>query len=182
MSFPEHKITTEILWQGAIIFALIDAIFLIILTRRINGQTLKELRLFLITTAGVFWLFVWFLMNLVFWEPVYHYVFPDWARWLIPPVYGALFFCVALLFWWLSFRIPGKPTLNFCILGGLWGMITHVWGISCGLIDKPPMLKGVSPLSVAVMPIFEFIFYWCIILSISLLLYRLKTRLRKVVE
>jgi hypothetical protein len=83
-----------------------------------------------------------------------------------------LFALVVFLFWWLSLRLPGWPTLNFCLLGGLWGMVTHLWGVSRGLIDYPPMLQGVSVLAVAVMPIFEFVFYWCIILRIALFIHR----------
>ncbi len=51
-------------------------------------------------------------------------------------------------------------------------MVTHLWGVSRGLIEDPPMLQGVSVLSVAVMPVFEFVFYWCITLTIALFFYR----------
>jgi hypothetical protein len=33
-----------------------------------------------------------------------------------------------------------------------------------------------------VMPIFEFIFYWCIILTISLILWRLRDRVRRTID
>ena len=49
-------------------------------------------------------------------------------------------------------------------------MITHIWAIYRGILAKPPMLQGVSPVAAAIMPIFEFIFYWCIILSVAWLL------------
>jgi hypothetical protein len=102
-----------------------------------------------------------------FWEPVYHYVFPAWARWLIPPAYGLFFALVALLFWWLSFHLPGQPVLNFCILGGSWGTLTHSWAVSRGILDKPRMLRGVSPMAAAVMPFFEFMFHWCVIVAVA---------------
>jgi hypothetical protein len=105
-----------------------------------------------------------------FWEPVYHYVFPEWARWVIPPIYGVVFAAVGWLFYWLALRLPGNPVVNLCFLGGLWGMITHIWAIYRGILDKPPMLQGASPVAAAVMPIFEFIFYWCVILSTASLL------------
>jgi len=175
----EHKVTSEILWQAAVVFAVIDALFVTILVRRITAQMFRELGSFLAITSGIFWFVVWILMSTFFWEPVYHHVFPEWARWIIPPAYGLLFSLVALLFWWLSLRLPGRPVLNFCILGGLWGMVTHLWGITRGLIDKPPMLQGISPASVAVMPIFEFIFYWSLILTASSLLYQSWHRTRR---
>ena len=170
---PQTQVTSEILWRAALVFVVIDAVFATMLVRRIKLEIFRSLPLILVIVSGVFWFLVWILMSAYFWEPVYHYVFPEWARWLIPPLYGILFALVAWLFWWLSLRLPGRPALNFLLLGGLWGMITHVWAISRSLLDKPPMLQGVSPLSASVMPIFEFMFYWCIILMISSFLYRL---------
>jgi FtsH-binding integral membrane protein len=173
---PESKVTTEILWLGALIFGLVDIPFVVILARRIDRELFRQLRSVLIVTTGIFWCAIWGLMSLVYWEAVYHYVFPAWARWLIPPVYGCLFAGVALLFWSLSFRIPGRPVLNFCVLGGLWGTVTHIWGISRGLLEKPPMLQGTSPIAATIMPFFEFVFYWCTILTIALLLHRARVR------
>jgi hypothetical protein len=105
-----------------------------------------------------------------FWESIYHYFFPEWIRWLIPPVYGLLFAAVGLVFWWLVFRFPGNAVANLCLLGGLWGVITHIWAVTRGLVDKPPMLKGVNPLAAVVIAGFEFMLYWCIMLSIASLL------------
>jgi hypothetical protein len=64
-------------------------------------------------------------------------------------------------------RLPGHPVLSFCLLGGLWGMITHVWAVYLGILDKPPMLQGAGAAAAIVIAAFEFIFYWCIILSIT---------------
>lgn len=178
----EPRVTSEVLWKAAFVFALADALFVTILVRRISPQLFRQIRSLVVLTSGIFWFIIWILMSTFYWEAVYHYVFPAWARWLVPPVYGLLFALVALLFWWLSQRLPGRPVLNFCILGGLWGTATHLWGISRGLIDKPPMLQGVSPVAVAVMPIFEFIFYWSVILTLSALLYRLRNPVRRSVQ
>ena len=166
------KVTTEILWQGALIFALIDVVFVAVLARLTKPESLRQLKWTLVATTGIFWCIVWTLMNSVFWEPVYHYVFPEWARWIIPPAYGVLFAAVGWLFWWLALRAPGNPVMNLCLLGGLWGMVTHIWAIYRGILNVPPMLQGVSPIAAVVMPIFEFIFYWCIILSVASLIRR----------
>ncbi len=174
----ENNVTTSILWQAALAFALIDVVLVALLVKQLTSETLRQLKPFLLTTTALFWFVVWILMSLYFWEPVYHYVFPPWSRWLIPPVYAILFALAALLFWWLSFHLPFPPTFNFCVLGGLWGMVSHLWGISRGLIDKPPILRGLNALAVAIMPIFEFIFYWCVILTISFFVYRHSKRPR----
>ncbi len=167
----ETKVTTEILWRAGILFALIDTVFVALLLRRIDREKMSRLRNPLLVTSGVFWFVVWITMCAFFWDPVYHYVFPAWARWIIPPVYGILFVLVAFVIWWLALRLPGPPALTFCFFGGLWGMVTHLWGISRGLLEKPPMLRGVSVLSASVMPVFEFIFYWCIVLTAAHILH-----------
>ena len=174
----EYRVTSDLLWQGAIFFAVIDVPFVTMLVRHIDSRLFRGMRSFLMITSGIVWCVIWIMMSAFFWDPVYHYVFPAWARWIIPPAYGLLFALVAFVFWWLSFRLPGWPVLNFCVLGGLWGTATHLWGITRGLIDKPPMLQGVSPTAVAVMPIFEFMFYWSLILTVSLFLYRWRNRPR----
>lgn len=173
---PEYKVTTQILWEATIFFALADTLFILILSRRIKPDMFRRMKSILRITSALFWFIVWMLMCIYFWEPVYHYVFPGWSRWLIPPVYGVGFGLIAWFFWWLSFRIPGRPLLNFIILGGLLGMITHIWGITRGLLDKPPMLHGVSPVAASVMPVFEFIFYWCLILTVSSFIFRFFNR------
>jgi hypothetical protein len=101
-----------------------------------------------------------------FWESVYHYMFPSWARWLIPPLYGILFAGVGLFLWWLSSRLPSHSVLNYFFFGGLVGSLSHLWAIHRGILDNPPLLQGVSPAS-AVLPFFEFVFYWCIILGLA---------------
>ncbi len=169
----EYRITTEILWQASIIFALIDAFYVSILVLLLKPQVFRQIKTSLAITTGIFWAVVWILMSIFFWDSVYHYICPFWARWIIPPVYGLMFALIARMFWWLSQRLKINPIIGFCILGGLLGTLTHLWGISRGLIDKPPMLQGASPIAVLVLPFFEFIFYWSFILTIASLIYKL---------
>ena len=171
---PDVKVTTEILWKAALIFAPIDAVFVSILAWRIDDTAFRSCKRTLIATTTIFWFAMWLvMMSGLFWESVYHYVFPAWARWFIPPLYGLLFGGVAWLFWHLALRIPGRAVVNYCLLGGLWGALTHMWAISRGILDKPPMLQGASPVATVVFPIFEFILYWCITVSATFLLQRL---------
>jgi hypothetical protein len=177
MISPDLKVTTEVLWRGAAIFAVIDIVFVAILTRQIKAESFRMLKWPLVVTTGFFWfVLLLILMSGIFWPPVYHYVFPAWARWYIPPVYMLLFAASGWFFWWLATRFPGYPIINWCLLGGLWGMITHSWGVYRGLIDKVPMLQGASPIAVVIMPIFEFAFYYCVILTIAALYHRCKRK------
>jgi hypothetical protein len=76
------------------------------------------------------------------------------------------------MFWKIALRFPGNPVISWSLLGGLCGMITHIWAVYRGILDKPPMLQGTSPIATVIMPIFEFIFYYCVILSLTALLRR----------
>jgi hypothetical protein len=180
MLSPGYHITTEILWLGTLIFAGIDVVFIPILAWRIKITTFRRFRWILVGVTAIYWaaLWSWGLSN--FWESVYHYIFPAWARWLIPPIYGLLYAGVCLLFWWLALRLHGNPVLNFCLLGGLWGMITHLIAVACGIVSKPPPLQGAAPVAAVIIAIFEFMFYWCIILSVSTLVHHLWRKLRSV--
>jgi hypothetical protein len=167
------KVTSEILWKGALIFALIDVVFVSVLTRRIKLVRFLQIKWALMVTMAVFFTLIWgILASYVFWDSVYHYFFPEWSRWFIPPVYGLLFSAAGLLFWWIALKLPGNAVINFCLLGGFWGMITHLWAIHRGILEKPPLLQGASSVAAVVIAIFEFMFYWCIVLSIASLLKR----------
>ncbi len=177
MAFPpDLKVTTEVLWKATMIFAPIDGVFLSVLAWRIDDDAFRSCKRVLVATTAIFWFAMWLVMTSgMFWESVYHYVFPAWARWLIPPGYGLLFGAVAWLFWQLAVRIPGRTVVTYCLLGGLWGALTHIWAISRGILEKPPMLQGAGPVAVVVFPIFEFILYWCITVSLTFLVQRLSS-------
>jgi hypothetical protein len=175
---PDVMVTTEVLWKATLIFAPVDAVFLAVLAWRIDDRTFRSCKATLIVVTAIFWFSMWLVMTSgQFWDSVYSYVFPAWARWFIPPVYGLLFGGVAWLFWYLALRIPGRDVVNYCVLGGLWGALTHMWAIYRGILDKPPMLQGASPVAAVVFPIFEFILYWCITVSVTILVRRLAGRL-----
>jgi hypothetical protein len=174
------KITSETLWLGTLYFAAINAVFIPILAWRINPATFRRIKWALVFTAAIFWssLWLWGLAN--FWDSIYHYVFPVWAHWLIPPTFGLLYAGISLLFWWLAVRLRGNAVVNFCLFGGLWGMITHLFAVSIGIVTKPPVLQGAAPAATVIFAIFEFMLYWCIILTIAVLLHHVWRELRHV--
>ena len=87
---------------------------------------------------------------------------------------------ISLLFWWLAVRLRGNAVVNFCLFGGLWGMITHLFAVSIGIVTKPPVLQGAAPAATVIFAIFEFMLYWCIILTIAVLLHHVWRELRHV--
>jgi len=164
----EIKVTTEILQKGALLFALADIVYILILSKFIKSGDLIKMKWYLVSVMGIFFFFLFgIVVSIIFWGSVYSYVFPAWARWIIPPLYGLLFSMAGLLFWWISSKFTKGRLIIFCLLGGFWCIITHIMAIYRGILEKPPMLKGAGPGSALTIAAFEFIFYWCICLTIS---------------
>ncbi len=170
MSLPgDGRITDAMLLTGALIFAVIDAAFLPLLAWRVRRTLFAEARWFLAGATALFWFGVWSLVLAFFWDSIYRYVFPAWARQFIPPVYGAAFGGLSLLFVRLARGRRAHPTIIFCLLGGCWGIITHILAVQLGIVTKPPALQGASPVAAVVIAAFEFTFYWCIITTAGIL-------------
>jgi hypothetical protein len=117
---PGSKITSAT-WMGTLYVAAIDAVFIPILAWRIKPITFHRFKWALGITTAIFWSIIWTWGLANFWDSVYHYVFPAWAYWLIPPTFGLLYASISLLFWWLAVQLRGNAVMNFCLLGGLWG-------------------------------------------------------------
>lgn len=173
----EIKVTTEVLYRGALIFALIDLVFVTVLSRVIRPGDLYKMKWSLVIIMALFFCFLFgSVVSIIFWDQVYSYVFPSWFRWIIPPLYGILFSLAGLLFWWISTRLRSFQVIVFILLGGAWGVITHILAIQRGILEKPPMLAGADAFAALTIAAFEFIFYWCICLTITrlILVFRLK--------
>jgi hypothetical protein len=161
----ELKITTELLYRGALVFALMDAIYIPLLVWRVKEETFGRMKWLLVIAAGLAWYGIWAWAIGNFWEMVYSYVFPEWARTWVPWIAFVVAGIVALGLWMLTMRLKRNFVLTFCFLGGVTGSLTHIWAVYRGIVTKPPMLKGASPLAAVVIAFFEYVFYWCTILA-----------------
>jgi hypothetical protein len=170
---PDARITTEILWKGALLFALLDLPFVAILVWRIRPSLFIHIKWELIIVTALFWWSLWYIVIRNFWETVYRYVFPDWAHWYLPFFQAILAALVALAVWWVARHSRTYPVLAYLLLGGLWGAISHLWAVHLGIVTKPPMLQGAQPFAAVVIAFFEFVFYWCIIMTAAALLHSL---------
>jgi len=81
-----------------------------------------------------------------------------------------------LLFWWIAVKLKSARVIVLCLFGGLWGIITHILAIQRGILEKPPMLSGAGALPALTIAAFEFIFYWCVCLTISRILLAFKMK------
>lgn len=169
----DFKATSELYWIATLVAALIDAAFVPLLAWRIERKRFRELKGALTSAGVIFWSTLWAYAMWNWWDWAYRYVFPVWARWLVPPIYGLIFGVSGLALCWLALRLPGNPVVSFCLLGGLVSLPGHLWAIyGRRMLEKVPVLQGVSPASALVFGVFEFIFYWSTIMVIALLLRR----------
>lgn len=172
------KITTELLCRGMLIFALMDVIFVSLLVWRVKSGSFLRQKWTLALAAAFVWFGIWRWAIGNFWETVYAYVFPAWGQVWIPVI---AFFAAggsAVGLWMLAVRSRWNPVLVYCLLGGLLGSLTHLWAVFRGVVTKPPMLQGASPLAAIVFAFFEYIFYWCVILFLATILTWFSDRLR----
>jgi hypothetical protein len=171
--------TSEVLWRATLIAVFIDVPLLIIIARRVSSELFAQLKWYLVGAAFIVYVVLWGTFgSYLYWDAVYQAIFPTWFRWWIPLVYGLLFGVVALVFWQVSTLVARWQAILFCLLGGLFSLIGHLIGISRGLL-RVPLLAEVSIASALVFGVFEFIFYWCAILGLSLTIRWLRLRLKQ---
>jgi len=173
------RVTSELLWRATLIAALIDAPLLILVGRWVSSELLCKLKWYLAGAAFVVYAALWGTLGSVyFWDTVYKAIFPAWARWLLPLVYGLLFGALALAFWRASILAARWQAVWLILLGGLVSLAGHGIGISRGLL-RVPLLAEASAVSAFVFGVFEFIFYWCAIVGLSVAGRWLGLRLRQ---
>lgn len=163
----DFTITTELLFKSALVFALMDAVYISLLVWRVKPDTFGRLKWNLIVAAAVIWFGIWNWALGNVWETVYTYVFPAWARTWVPWIAFFVAGFVAWILWMLALRTAAKAVPVFCLLGGILGILTHLWAVYRGIVTKPPMLQGASPVGAVTFACFEFIFYWCVILTLA---------------
>ena len=176
MQTDQIQVTTTMLLQGALFFALMDAVMIVLLTRWISFEDLVRWKWKLVAAAFVVWFAIWYSVLSIFWVDVYSFVFPLKLRPWLPIIFGLLMSLAVYCFWWVSIKFRRSPLIVFSLLAGLWGVTTHIWAINRGVITAPPMLQGSSPSAALVIAFFEYIFYFSIILLMAMLTNRLVSR------
>jgi hypothetical protein len=178
MDLTGKILTTEMFWWSTLVVGLIDFTLVFLLARRLTPARFLELRWPLLAGMLVVWVPIWMVLFPSFWDSVYRLVMPPWARWGYQ-LFAVLFPVLGLGFWWLALRIPGNPVVNYCLLGGLLGFLTHLRAMyAARMHEKVPLLRGVSPMAMIVFSFFEFVAYWVVALLLALALKRLWDRRR----
>ena len=70
------QITTEILLQGALLFAILDAVYVPLLARHVSAGLYRQVKWVLVVVAAIVWFGIWGWATGYYWETVYVYVFP----------------------------------------------------------------------------------------------------------
>lgn len=164
---PDLRITTEILIRGALLFAAIDAVLVPVACWRISAAAFRQMKWDLAVVNALFYGSIWLWAVSTFWESVYGHLFPGWARWVLPFYQLALTALVSLAAWALARRARISPAAAWCLLGGLWGVLTHLLAVSLGIVTKPPILRGAAPAAAVFIALFEFMAYWTLTLTLA---------------
>ena len=161
------RVTSELLWRATATMVPIDVVLLLLVARFVPAELFGKLKWHLATAACAVYALLWgTFASVLYWDEVYSAVFPGWSRWLLPVGYGLLFGMLALGFWRVSIHVPRWQAVWFCLLGGLVSLVGHSIGISRGLL-RVPLLSEASVTSVLVFGVFEFVFYWCVIVGLA---------------
>jgi hypothetical protein len=157
------KLTNTDIWQSTLFFAGIGLALSIPLLLLFREEAFQRSARPISIASAIFWGILAVAALLAAWQLYYQYLYPAWVRWLAPGdalVYGL----IGLGMWWLAMRIPGSSILWFLLLGGLEGILEHVFGIhGLHILDKVPWLQGTTPVPVIIFSFFEYIVYWAVV-------------------
>ena len=169
----DAHLTTPVVWLCTGILLILDAVLCYLAWRSINPASFQKLRWRLITISGIFFLLVWTSVLWWGWDWFYAYIFPHWARYTLPPIFAIAYALLVAGMFWLSLRLPGHPAVVWCILGGVEGLLSHLYAIyGLGAAAKPPIMQGTDPFAVLIFAVFEKAFYWSLILLVCTQLWR----------
>ena len=158
-------VTTPLILICTGIVAILDVILILLARRLVSREGFRQMRWMLAIASGVFFLLVWVSVLWWGWDWFYSYIFPAWGRYLLPTVFGIGYTLLALGMGWLSLKLPGNPAITWCVLGGVEGLLSHIYAIyGLGAVSKPPIMQGTDPFAVLVFAVFEKAFYWSLIL------------------
>ena len=137
---PGAHVTTPLIWTCTGILVFLDVILTLLARCLINRAQFNQMRWVLAIAAGTFYLLVWVSVLLWAWDWFYSYIFPGWGRYFLPPIFGIGYTLLALGMGWLSLKLPGKPSITWCVLCGVEGLLSHIYAID-GWVPPPNRLK-----------------------------------------
>ena len=164
--------TSELYWLSAALLSLVDLTAVVCLSQCVPAALFRRARSEIVLAAVLFWGGLWtaLMASSYVWQSCYCYFFTNVDRWLMPPLMALLFGAVGYGMWWVSNRVRWHPAVTFALLGALVSLPDHYYAILVKGVLNTPLMSEVSPASAYAFGIFEFVFYWILILSLGLLL------------
>jgi hypothetical protein len=163
----QAAVTSTQMWQATGVAAALDVVVVGVLVWRVSRGAFTGLRIRFPVVAAVVWMLIYGVAALTAWESCYQYVMPAWVRWGAW-LYGLGHVLLGVLFWWIGNRAPAHPVIVLAVLGGLHSLPGHLYGIyGRGLLEECPLIQGVSAGSALTFGVFEFVFYWMVVLALS---------------
>jgi hypothetical protein len=170
----------QFLTQNTPIFIVLALIILGVLVWRFKPTQFRLLSWQAIGIgSALFWSLFAGLILWYAWDLYYRYYAPSWDRIVAPLGAMVLYFLLGLLFRWAALRLPGNPTLTFCLLGGLESIPEHAIAIFRFHILEIPFLQGTSAAAIFIFAFFEYNVFWSLALCLSIAVDRLLQYIRK---
>jgi hypothetical protein len=169
----ESPVSSSELRASTLGFSLLACILIIPLILIHPRELFSESYLAIIVASSLFWGLLSIAAFRIFWDIYYRYIYPAWLRHLAP-LNIVLYGLIALGMWFLVQHLRISNVLVFVLLGGIEGLLEHVFGIyRLEVLNKVPWLKGLATLPVLLFSFVEYIVYWSLVCWIALGLQRL---------
>lgn len=167
------QLTSRQVWLSTLIFGGLGLALLLPLLFLFQDPAVQDAVRPIVLTSALFWGVLAAVAIFGFWDLYYSHFYPTWIRWLTPLdllLYGA----IGLGLWWLAQRLPGPDVLWFALLGGVEGILEHLFGVYVlQILDKVPWLQGLTPPPVLIFSFFEYVVYWTLVAWLAFGLARL---------
>lgn len=171
MDLSRVELTSQLFWQDALIITVVDLLIIGLILRRMSRERFRQLRWPLVMTAAVFWAVFAYTLYGIFWNSYYRYFGSNWLHHGGSIVLGTMLGLVmTLTAHWAACRLRGNPLVNFFLFIGLGSILEHLWGFYGLRILEIPMLRSASPISILAFAFSEYIFYWCLVMVVTLFL------------
>jgi hypothetical protein len=129
--------------------------------------------------SALFWSVLAGLMFWYAWDFYYRYYAPSWERIVAPLSAIVCYFVLGLGLRWAALRLPGNPTVTFCLLGGLESVPEHTIAIYRFHILQIPALQGTTATAIFIFAFFEYTVFWGLALCMAIAADRLLSHLRR---
>lgn len=164
---PQAPITHDELRASTIAFSILASVLCVSLVLGPSETAMPRTWIAVVAASAIFWGLVSLIAFQIFWDIYYQYIYPAWLkRWgpLNIVVYGSIGYGI----WLLSGRHSNLGALLFVFIGGIEGVLEHVWGIyKLDVLEKVPWLRGLRIPPVLAFSFVEYIVYWAIVLWIA---------------